>query len=366
MIELTPQCVAFRPEQNTTKKTELFTHVEPHLDESLPLGLMQKWFPEEAERVWPGSSTASLNFLTTGIILNGKTEDDYQNRLFIGCGKGKLDEHHPTHGKRDNCAAGLVVKAMKLRVHEVDFLVHHIKQEDRSGGGVMHTASILKLIYRMENPPEIPGIIEWSWDAFAAEMNAYTKGWDHKNDPFNVRRIHSFQKRLGMPDAERWLELGMQALEECGKRQGVARDFIRDIKPQVIQTKLGPKKLVIVEDGNDQVAGRFWERGDDIMIKRTTDTGNVQIMTRTNSGLSLEKVAALIRVREAAVHGVTLRNNQKYLEATDTLMEEPRWHLVLTKDIRTMLFNGSFTAPGVEPTSLTLDEIIELVTLGLK
>ncbi|MBI2011233.1 hypothetical protein HYS91_00545 [Candidatus Daviesbacteria bacterium] len=80
----------------------LITHINPHLDDIVGIWLIKKFIPNFAN--------ASIEFISAD---KGKSGfEDSENRLYVGVGMGKYDEHK---GDKDESAGSLVWKDIKSK-----------------------------------------------------------------------------------------------------------------------------------------------------------------------------------------------------------------------------------------------------------
>lgn len=345
---------------------QITVHEDPHLDEIFSIGAIRHWFPEKAEDRWPGSSTAQIGFLSSGCLL-GRDEEDYPEHLFIGCGKGKnalLDEHRRNlKSKKPECAATLVAKALGIiGLPEFRITTSAILQEDRYGDkDPFHIANIVKLMHAVQRPLPIDSLVLWVRDAYGCVLDDLQRSQPFMDgNKHTIRNIHTLMCRQEKHDADLWISLGNQALQEKTRRQKEAKPIVEASPVEVIKTAYGDAKLIVVHSDNDQVASEAWSRQLDVLI-RVQSSGNVQIMTRSKRQMDLCKVTALIRAEELKLRGLPTVALSR-LRSVDMVDEVPIWHLMETGE---RLFNGCNTARGVEPTVITPPRLAELVKIGL-
>ena len=355
------------------KINKLVTHAHPHLDEAFALLAIQRWCVLQAEKIGPGSSKAKIGFMTTGMLPQGKTWRDHPNTWFIGCGKGPFDEHWSNLAKdKPECAATLVAQALGVAdKREFQNPLYHILHVDQKGSGNrLSIASVLNLIYHMAKPPSMLGILDWVADAYAAEFNDQKDHRYRDTGILTIERAHRMMKDQGGDSAQRadrWFALARKALDERGERANAVRPLVKAATSiRIEDSAFGSLCLVTVESDNDQVASVVWGLNKDDVLVCFRSTGNVQIMTRKNRNICLSKVAALVRGQELISRGEPLPDDQLDLYDVDMVPGEQRWHLMDTDgDAKRMLFNGSTSAPDVEPTIIPRVRLLELVQRGL-
>ena len=92
---------------STPTYLRIATHRRLDADEGFAIWLIRS-FAEWSEKVLPGSSTAEVMDFTENELPPGTKEEDYPSILFVGCGKGRFDEHQGNNP--DECAATKVAK----------------------------------------------------------------------------------------------------------------------------------------------------------------------------------------------------------------------------------------------------------------
>jgi hypothetical protein len=355
----------------------LRTHVRPHMDECFALIMILRWFPELAEEIWPGSSTAGLWYLETGMLPRGTNWERYPNCLMIGCGKGPLDEHWLNLGTDEpECAATLVAKA--LGVHnrrDLKGLLRQILNVDQKGTkNAMLVSATLNLIHAMKEPPEMEAILNWVEDACAVEVRYQRATGYRNNEPLTLKRVHQLMKEPGSGYEERadhWLALAQRAHQERNERLAEARPIVKAAVPIAIDSGVfGPLRLLVLEGDNDQFGAATWSQNLADVIICYRSNGNVQILARQskeeNSGICLSRVAGVLRYTELKMRGQPIPDDERELEDVDMYPGDRRWHLFDDDGSRKrMLFCGNATAPKVERTIIPREKLIELVVLGL-
>ncbi len=78
----------------------LITHINPHLDDIAAIWLFKKFHPD--------FDSAEMDFVSQSV--GTLTAEDDENKVYLGVGRGKFDEHK---GDLDDCAASLVWKFLK-------------------------------------------------------------------------------------------------------------------------------------------------------------------------------------------------------------------------------------------------------------
>ena len=80
--------------------TTLVTHINPHLDDIAAIWLEQKYNPDFKD--------SNIEFISA----SNEEQTDSEDKLFLGVGRGKFDEHK---GDLEDCAASLVYKDLKSK-----------------------------------------------------------------------------------------------------------------------------------------------------------------------------------------------------------------------------------------------------------
>lgn len=105
---------------------QLITHISPHLDDIAAIWLFKKFEPE--------FSDAEVDFISAS--LGNKSAEESKDRVFIGVGRGRFDEHK---GDLEDSATSLVWKYLKgnsfIKVDEINMvaleeLVNWIRLDD--------------------------------------------------------------------------------------------------------------------------------------------------------------------------------------------------------------------------------------------
>lgn len=347
------------------------THARPDGDEFFAIWLL-RYFQKEAELKYPGSSTAPIVCFTADLLPDGKSEKDFLETLFIGCGKGELDEH--PRKDPNQCAATRV--ATKLGVRNYKGLARLIRitlEEDRKRAKVQNSfGDALKLVSHrwIKDPTKA---FEWAMVAYNAiffhDNEAARHGRLNPDHHLTIREVlDMIADNVGQENARKWESFLVEASQW---REGVKREARVIWKKTSRYSYMLPDgrhiTLGVIKHENHQLNFIGWnELQVGVFIQKAGD--NVQIYTMQSLGLCLRKTAQIIRTKEMTQRGITPIPQATVLRATDTLKECPQWHLVNTSTPnKPILFNGNqVTADGVEPTALTLDEIVFAVIEGLE
>ena len=360
-----------------TKIIKLVTHNRPHLDECLVILFIKRYYRDQAEKIWPGSTTARIEFFRTGVHPRGMSWRDFPDRLFIGCAKGSpLDEHWSNLATdKQECAATLAAKLLGVSDRlELKNPLRHILNVDKGGTKNRRLVSaVLNILYTMSEPPSTEAILDWVDDACSAEFNDQIRCGGKDKGHLTIDRAYKMMREQGgerSKRADRWFNLATRAIKEREIRFSSAYDAVKNIKPEKFDSAFGNLTLMTVTGDNDQLTPACFSLGGvDVVVhhrvKRTA--GTVQIIAKAGSGICLSKVAALIRAMELRKRGKPIPEDEEILYEVDIIEEDGIWHLVDTKNKNNrMLFNGSASHPHVESTVIDPVTLGELVKRGLQ
>lgn len=133
----------------------LVTHHRPHLDDICAIWLLKRFFPDAHD--------ADIAFTSSGS--EGEKDGDDPERVLIGVGRGRFDEHK---GDMGQCAASLVLSFLKERVTfdeetvlALDALVEWVRLED--------TGMLKTMEYREYS---VPVVIRWEYERAGGDSSA--------------------------------------------------------------------------------------------------------------------------------------------------------------------------------------------------
>jgi hypothetical protein len=302
------------------------THKDSHLDEDAAIFLL-RWFGEEK---FPGVSEAKIAFWETG----GKTPEafaetcDMEGVLAVGTGWGPFDEHPSpgSEGKPGECAATLVAKALGLEDDPaLEPILRYVLNSDLKGSGnPFDLASLVKVMHQ-QYPDDPIKVMNWAIEALEAK----------------------YQEQL------RFLTATRAEFEKVAQVEDVTGPNGR------------PLKMVVARSDDPQMnkfARSALGVNAAIVIQQWPTTGNVQIFTNRKFGLTLYDVAQMLRLAEQEAKGKVITTDWKTLAAEGKVEGAEEWyfHYGLMA-----LMNGSLTAKGVPPTRLSLEQITEMVKIGI-
>ena len=305
--------------------TELLTHERPHLDEIVAIWLLRKF----GEQRFPGVATATVSF-TSGrrLVDSGVTSEDYEARgvLSLGVGGGRFDEH-PTleeGRKAGDCATTLVAKEL----------------------GVSDDPSLAKIL-RFVRAADVEG-------------NA---------SPFDISYVVKLLHSRYPTDPHRVIEWALVAIDAKYEEQlrfftVVKPEF--DAKAKVEEVAVGQRRLRMVTIDSDEGGIHKYARSEHgaraaVVVQRRA-TGNVAVFGNRQVGVDLREAAKLVRLAEQAAKGQVVTTDEERLTAEGQVPGAEEWFYHKQGQ---MLLNGSLTQADVPATRLSLDQIAELVKVGI-
>jgi hypothetical protein len=305
--------------------TEMLTHERPHLDEIVAIWLLRKF----GEQRFPGVATAGVSFTTVRKLVDaGAKPEELEARgtLLLGIGGGRFDEH-PTQDegrKNGECATTLVAKEL----------------------GVADDPSLAKIL-RFVRAADVDG-------------NA---------SPFDISYVVKLLHARHPEDPDRVIEWALVAIEAKYVEQ---RRFFTVVKPEfdakakVWEITAGERRLRMVtidsdEDGIHKYARSEYGARAAVVIQRRS-SGNVVVFGNKQAGVDLREVVKLVRLAELSAQGLPPETNEEKLVAEGQMPGAEEWFYHRQGQ---MLMNGSLTQADVPPTKLGLEQIGELVKIGL-
>lgn len=246
------------------------------------------------------------------------------NRILeIGVGGGPFDEH-PTVGdkrKEDECAATLVAKALGVEDDPaLEKILNFVATNDLKGGAQPFDLAYLVKLLHCQFPSE--KVIEWASTALEAK----------------------YQEQL------QFLTVTKQEFERAAE--------VEEVQGQGGQML----KMVTVISDNEQMNkfARF-HLGAAIIIQKHS-SGNAQIFANKRFGLNLNDIVQVIRFEEQRAKGRIVTTDWEVLKREGKVEGAEEWYYHLEGQ---MLLNGSLTFPDVPSTRLTLEQIKEIIRIGV-
>lgn len=302
----------------------IITHERPHFDEYLAIFLLKKF----GENKFPGIRMASIVYWNYGDGNGERSVDDYEKEgmLFIGVGGGRFDEHSPIGGERKQgeCAATLVAKAL----------------------GIADDLSLEKIL------------------KFA--LNNDIKAASH---PFDIAYITKVMHQKYPNDSDivmNWVMTGLEAKyeEQNNFFNEAKKEFERMAKIENISGPRGVLRMVTIVSDDEQISkfARSAYGGNTAIVIQKKTSGNVQIYTDKRYGLVLYDVAQMLRLSEQKAKGKIATKDWKVLASDGAVAGAEEWHF---HSVGQMLLNGSLTATRVPATKIPLEQIQEIVRIGI-
>ncbi len=352
--------------------TKIVTHKRPHADELVARMLLRR-FPVGEEK-FPGITTATTSYMTTGELTDGKTWQDFPDTVFLGCGGGPFDEHATSKKEREeneSCVT-LVAKYLGLESDKgLEKILYYIKKEDLGGSKVKHELpSVIKLLHACHKDEE--AIAKWTEDAYYAvykdegrrgeeeKGGSDKKGWQ----PLTLTSTYEVLKSQGYEDLNWWKKFADDAILYQQKRFDEAgEDFETNAHASRIP---GPKGRTVnfawIESDNEEVNKYARSKGADVVVQ-FQGGGRCFITTNQRAGINLSYAFVLLRMAEQHYRGGITIKDEEILSKEGFVDGVPCWYLFHTKH---MGFNGSLTATDVEPSKIPREKIVELIKEGVK
>jgi hypothetical protein len=307
--------------EQVVRFTELLTHERPHLDEIVAIWLLRKF----GEQRFPGSGTAAVSFTSVRKLAEaGLKPEDYEARgmLLLGVGGGRFDEH-PTLEAGD-CATTLVAKELGISDDPaLAKILRFVRAADVEGNASPFDVSYVVKLLHPRFPTDPHKVIEWALVAIEAK-------YEEQRRFFTV----------------------------------VKPEF--DAKAKVEEIAVGQRRLRVVtidsdEDGIHKYARSEYGARAAVVIQRRAK-GNVAVFGNKQAGVDLREAAKLIRLAEQAAKGQMVTTDEERLTAEGQVPGAEEWFYHKQGQ---MLLNGSLTQADVPATRLGLDQIAELVKIGI-
>lgn len=306
----------------------IITHERPHLDEIVGIWLLRKF----GEEKFPGISAAEVTFWSIGggipdPDLRSAEDCERDGVLLIGVGGGRFDEHPIINGERkqDECVATLVAKAI----------------------GIDDDPSFEKILKFVANN-DLRGV----------------------EQPFDLARLVKLLHQLYPDNPEKVMEWTMTGLEAKYREQSqfwnsTKQEFERTAEVEEIPGPRGKVLKMVSFASDDEQMSKFAlsvSGGRAAIIIQKRSSGNVQIFTNKQFGLTLYDIAQMIRLVEQQAKGRVLTTEWKMLSSEGTVEGAEEWYFFHAGQ---MLLNGSLTAKNVPPTKLSIEQIKEIVRIGI-
>jgi hypothetical protein len=356
----------------------IVTHTNPHLDELVAVWLLLKF----AREIFLGIENASWEQLSVNQMPFSWQEKP--NTLFVGCANSPYDEHGLKPAEFSaTCSAKLVAEGIFRWVPDnLRFLIDGVTDADRNKKSPTHLGSVIKAMFDLPEM-DIWKVYNWlkffldkvfkSEKALCKKVDSELTLYQSSRQDFNAKFVSESRpwKNLEFKTVSkfvgdgRWTALGKRALEH---RQAVFEQALREIQRNGVthqfQSIVGPRQLLVIESDNKQIspASRYLDHH--ICIIKDPK-GNVVIMANSSSGLLFYNVIAGIRKREFEKRSVRSNFHWLQLQSEGTLTDCPWWHFHQGTGGMGNIYNGSTSYPDTEPTTIPLQEIVQIVLFQL-
>ncbi|MDO8515705.1 MAG: hypothetical protein Q7S28_00445 [bacterium] len=303
----------------------IVTHEKTHVDEYEAIRLLRKF----GEVMFPGISTAKVIYWKMGgETPDGRSAEDYERDgvLLVGVGGGRFDEHPTVNVERKagECAATLVAKALGVQDDPAlaEILKYVVANDLKGGAQPFDIASLAKLMHQ-QHPDNPEMVMEWVLAGLEAKYQEQFQFWTSTKE-----------------------------------------DFERNAQVEEIATGGKLIKIVSIISDGDQISkfARSEHGGYAAVVIQKRLSGNVQIYTNKRSGVTLYDVAQMLRLAEQEKKGHVVTTDWDTLSSEGKVAGAEEWFFHKEGQ---MILNGSLTATGVSPTKLSLEEILDIIRIGL-
>lgn len=248
---------------------------------------------------FPGWEEASIAFVPAGKTLGGTPPDDNPDVIHVDTGMGRFDHHQ---SDADICAAQLIYNHVKKT-----------KGEDPA------MSRMLAIVNEVDHFREVffpnPTADFWDYSLVAA-----IDGW-----------------RLLFPDNPiKIVSLGMEALDGIYKTFQNKVWAEKEMKEKSIEFETKWGKAFGIETTNDEVVHLGQKMGFAIVLRRDPRKGYVRIKSLPKDDIDLTQVYNTLKEKD----------------------QKATWFLHAS---RHMILNGSAKNPDMKPTTLTLEQIINVI-----
>lgn len=297
-----------------------------HIDDAACLWVART--RSEAEHWFPGISKTEIVFDGMGgETYEGKSGDELlveERILLFGVGGGIFDAHPgPNNPGKDGCELSLFCNWIGISDDPaLAKILEYVAESDRGNSGhFMSIGSVAKIL-------------------------------DYATDPMNV--------------------FGWQitALDALYKKQAEFVGAQFEYEQSGVKEKVGKWNLVVIESENPHMKEVAFFNGAAILIQKRPLTAEVlpcrvTIFTHRRARVDLSEVVALLRQEEQRVHGRPVATDHRKLRAPGKMEGVPEWYYMVG-DAGQACLNGSFSAPDVPATKLTLSTIKEIVIASVR
>lgn len=374
-------------------------HPSFHTDEGAGYWLAtSKSFHEKVELKLPGISFAKI---TTWGLGQALPSNEKANVVSLGCRGGRADEHTLRGAQfQKTCAAKIFAGIAGLNDDQaLDRVLDRVIREDRHGasnGESIH--AVLKQIHRMQNPPELPIILEWTCLVYEAQYQTYKKDTEAmvrgKVLTLEVGR-EMITDIFSKEKADQWFDLGRRAMRNHKEREermlvklcddksrGEKSEYwssfiygrvIKDADGNVLNIRDEDHQMVVIETKSMEVQRPAMKLGASLVVIKSLD-GRIAIFTDKMKKIDLSLVALALRqeeldmMRDAGDHfkGFDPRALQVRGHVTGWPAYRPYWFLQDVPRVEAnQLYCGSESACLVPSSQIPLERIVKILKLVL-
>lgn len=281
----------------------IVTHLNPDLDALCSVWLLKRFLPDWVE--------ATVKFIPAGIVKVESLKNDQGDEvLVVDTGFGELDHHQ---SDKRTCGAKLVWKYIKNKVSSSEYLVSSIKKQA--------IERLVDVVLRIDYDAE-----DITMPKAADDFNVFL---------FNERQILRGYRTLYRGQSEKHLEFGFAVLDsvfEVLKSKIEAEEIIK--KGLIFSTKWG--RGVAAETNNEMYMHLAQQLDFKVVVSKDPKKGHVRIHGLPRVGINFTEV----------------KNELEKLDPNAT------WYL---HQSLSLLLNGSTANPEMKPTTLELNEVVEVL-----
>ncbi len=308
--------------------TSILLPTRPQPDTIVAIFLLQKYGTDE----FPGIETATVS------IRNALTEDETFNSLIeqgtmaLDVGGGPFD-HHGTQ----KTTSELIAEHLGIRQNpELTQLIAYAVRDDTQGKGTLSNDPLDRAF-------GLSGLI--------GSLNKL-----HTDDPNCIVRIV-------LPLLEAHHYAALQHMVELPKEIEEKQRAGEYYETYALQGKNKLKIAFVVSDKPSMPSYLRSQHGRqaDVVVQKSSNTNHYAILTRQYRKVNLSKVMALIRLREAEILGIEVKEED--LEMIRTMLEIPFWYF---DPATNSLLNGGPHNRSVEESHVVWNEMLRIVPAGVR
>lgn len=283
-------------------------------------------------------------------------------RLVLGIGHGELDEHagDGQEAKKDT-TLGLTIKANGLERVLASYMKYG-KRADK-GHDISHFGLHTVIRNMFEGGISNTDVLNWLRLGLSAALEQITDPLQYDLQNVGALVITKFGKTKGYA----WLKLAMDAQVTAftHHNQESKPEYVEKAVISSIPGPQGELNLVVIESNNNRLANYALAPnggGADIVVVQNS-TGNtvIQFSRRMKPRKIHADLTGLLKLSEQRARENMHCTDWDKLRAEGTINKAwDVWH----SGYGCMILNGSKSAPDVDPTKLSLDEITELIKVA--